>query len=251
MQLADLANRIGEGDEVFDEMDAIEEAEQLHPFFQSGFAATRALHAALSGDLERAAAEVAKAEATASTLRSVMVDAALVLARAELAIFQGDWHEAARLGLIAAENSNFVLDGAVCAAQAGVAGDLRDELRAAIEVHRGAALRGPVTDAAQAAAEAGLAAREGRWEEANAGYRLALDAIRETGYQVAEAWTGLEWGALAGSRDADAAAAGEAGAAFFTARGASAVVERYRAAFVPVKDAPTPKETRRAAATRR
>ena len=85
-----------------------------------------------------------------------MVDRAIDLLRAELAVFQGDWPTAARIGLAAATNMNFVLDGARCAAQAGVAGDLRDELRAAIEVHRAAPLQDALTEAALAAAEAGL-----------------------------------------------------------------------------------------------
>ena len=61
-----------------------------------------------------------------------------------------------------------------------------------------------------------------------------MDAIHESGYFIYEAMLGLEWGMLAGSRDPEALAAGEAGAAFFANRGAEVVVERYRAAFVPV-----------------
>jgi hypothetical protein len=93
-----------------------------------------------------------------------------------------------------------------------------------------------MTEVATVVAEAGLAAREGRWDEVHPGYRRALDAIHESGYRVDEALTGLEWGALAGSRDPDALATGEAAAAFFRERGAEVVVERYRAAFVPVSD---------------
>jgi DNA-binding MarR family transcriptional regulator len=250
-QLADLANRMGEGDEVFDEIDAIEEAEQLHPFYQSAFAATRALHAALGGDLERAAVEVANSESAAKELRSVMVDRAIDLLHAEMANLHGDWPTGARLGLAAAANVNFVLDGAICAAQAGVAGDLRDELRAAIEVHRRSPLPGALTEAALTAAEAGLAAREGRWDEADAGYRRALDAFHVSGYRVTEAWLNLQWGALAGSRNAGAAAAAEAGAAFFINRGAASVVDRYRQAFVPVDGEATPKSSKTAGARSR
>jgi hypothetical protein len=180
-----------------------------------------------------------------------MVDRAIDLLHAEMANVQGDWPTAARRGLAAAANVNFVLDGALCAAHGGVAGDLRDELRAAIEVHRGSPLPGALTEAALTAAEAGLAAREGRWDEADAGYRRALDAFHASGYRVTEAWINLEWGALAGSRSADAAAAAEAGAAFFINRGAASVVERYRAAFVAVAGEAAPKSSKTAGARSR
>jgi hypothetical protein len=168
-----------------------------------------------------------------------MVNAALELLRGQLAFFQGDWPTAAKLTLASTENSNFVLDGAIWAAYAAAAGDLREELRAAIAVDRGSPYQGRMTNAAIAAAQAGLAAREGRWDEVHTGYRTALDAINESGYFIYEAMTGLEWGMLAGSRDPEALDAGEAGAAFFADRGAAVVVERYRAAFVPVSEGPS------------
>jgi class 3 adenylate cyclase/tetratricopeptide (TPR) repeat protein len=236
VQLADSANRVGDGDEWFDEMAALEEGEELRPYYQAMFAFVRALHAALGGNLELAAAEAAKAEVAAAAMQSVMMAAGTDLTRAQLAFFQGDWSHAARHGLDAAQNSNYVFEGALWAAHAAIAGDLRDDLRAAIQAHRSSPLQGPMTTASMAAAEAGLAAREGRWDEIHEGYRRALDAIHESGYRVDEAITGLEWGALAGSRDPDALAAAEAGAAFFTERGAGVVVERYRAAFVPVAE---------------
>jgi hypothetical protein len=218
-------------------MAAIDEAEEVSPFFQASFAATRAMHAGLQGDLEEATVQVARSEQAAATLDSGMVNAALELVRGQLAFFQGDWPTAAKLTLAATKNSNFVLEGAIWAAYAAAAGDLRAELSAVIEVDRGSPYQGRMTSAAMAAAEAGLAAREGRWEQVHAGYRSAIDAIHESGYAIYEAMTGLEWGMLAGSRDPEALAAGEAGAAFFTDRGAEVVVERYRAAFVPVSGA--------------
>jgi len=233
VQLTDAANKTGDGAEWYDELDSLEETESLSTFYQTSFATNRAVRAALHGDIELAAAELAEAEAIAASLDSMLVRANLALARAELAFVSGDWRDAARLALAAAENPNYVWDGAVCAAHAAIAGDLRDELRATIEVHRGSPFQGRATRASQTAAEAGLAAREGRWEEAHAGYRRALDEFREGGYRVQEALAALEWGALAGSRDPDALAAGAAGAAFFVDRGAAPVVERYQAAFVP------------------
>jgi hypothetical protein len=215
-------------------MASIEEAEELAPFFESGFAAARSIVAGLRGDLEEATAQEARASRAAGKLQSGMVNAALDLLHGQLAFFQGDWPTAARLTLASTENSNFVLEGAIWASFAAVAGDLRDELRAVLAVDRDSPYQGRMTNAAMAAAQAGLAAREGRWDEVHSGYRSALDGIRESGYFIYEAMTGLEWGMLAGSRDPEALAAAEAGAAFFADRGSAVVVERYRAAFVPV-----------------
>jgi class 3 adenylate cyclase/predicted ATPase len=236
VQLADTANRVGDGDEWFDEMAVVEEGEELRPYYQALFAQARVVHAALGGDLDGAAAEAAKAEAAAAAMQSIMMAAATDLARAQLAFFRGDWAQAAPLAMAAAQNSSYVFEGALWAAHAAVAGDLRDDLRATIQAHRSSPLQGLLTSAALAAAEAGMAAREGRWDEVHEGYRRALDAIHASGYRVDEALTGLEWGALAGARDPEAVAAAEAGAAFFTERDAGVVVERYRAAFVSVTD---------------
>ncbi|MEO8639680.1 MAG: hypothetical protein ABI458_07185, partial [Chloroflexota bacterium] len=232
--LAESSNHLGDADRWLSEMAAIEEVEELSGFFEAGFAAARSLNAALRGDLEEATAQEERASRAAATLQSGMVNAAADLLRGQLAFFRGDWSTAARLSLAATQNSNFVLEGAIWAAFASVAGDLQAELRAVIAVDRESPYVGRMTSAALAAAEAGLAAREGRWAEAHAGYREALDAIHESGYFIYEAMTGIEWGMLAGSRDAEALAAGEAGATFFADRGAEVVVERYRAAFVPV-----------------
>jgi hypothetical protein len=232
--LVEISNHAGDADQWLKEMAAIAEAEEVSPFFAAGFASTRALHHALSGDLEGAAAEMARSEQAAAGLESGMVDRALDLLRGQLAFFNGDWATGAKLALAATANSNFVLEGALWGARAGIAGDLLDEVRAAIEVDRASPYQGRMTNAALAAAQAGLAGREGRWEEVHAGYRTALDAIHESGYLIDEALTSLEWSALAGSRDPEALAAGEAGAAFFANRGASSVVDRYRAAFVHV-----------------
>jgi len=234
MALAELANHAGLSDRWLAEMAAIEEAEELPPFLAGGFASARSLIAALRGDLEEAAAQEARASRAGAELQSGMVNAALDLLRGQLAFFRGDWPTAARLALASTENSNFVLEGGIWAAFAAAAGDLRDELRAAIAIDQGSPYQGRMTSAAIAAAEAGLATREGRWDKVHAGYRSAIDAIHESGYFIYEAMIGLEWGMLAGSRDPEALAAAEAGAAFFADRDAAVVVERYRAAFVPV-----------------
>jgi tetratricopeptide (TPR) repeat protein len=234
MALAELADHSGQADRWLSEMAAIEEVEELGPFFAGGFASVRSEIAALRGDLEEAIAQEALASRAAASLQSALVSAAMDLLHSQVAFFRGDWSNAARLALASTENSNFFFEGAIWAAFAAVAGDLRDELRAVIAFSRDSPWEGRMTRAVTAAAEAGLAAREGRWDEVHSGYRSALDAIHESGYFIYEAITSLAWGMLAGSRDPEALAAGEAGAAFFADRGAEVVVERYRAAFVPV-----------------
>jgi tetratricopeptide (TPR) repeat protein len=240
MALVEIGNHLGTADRWLAEMAAIEEAEEQGPFFTSGFAAVRALRAGWAGDLEEAAAQAAIAQEAASSLQSGMVDRALDLVQGQLAFFRGDWATAAKLALASTTNSNFVLEGAIWVAFAASAGDLREELRAALAVDRGSPYQGRMTSAALAIAEAGLAARESRWDAVHAGYRRGLDGFRESGYHIYEAMVGVEWGMLAGSRDPDALAAAEAGEAFFAERGAEVVVERYRAAFAPVSGAAAP-----------
>jgi class 3 adenylate cyclase/tetratricopeptide (TPR) repeat protein len=237
MALVELANNAGRADRWLNEMAAIEEVEELGPFFQAGFAATRSLAAGLRGDLEEAIAQEARASQAATSLQSGMVSAAGDLLRGQLAFFRGDWATAARLARASTENSNFFLEGAIWAAFAATAGDLPDELRALIAFGQASPYQGRMNAAVTTAAEAGLAAREGRWDIVHGGYRSALDAYHESGYFIYEAMLGLEWGMLAGSRDPEALAAGDAGAAFFADRGAGVVVDRYRAAFVPVSGA--------------
>ena len=72
---------------------------------------------------------------------------------------------------------------------------------------------------------------EGRWDEAQAAYLSALPRFDDMDLHLEANVLRLEFAAYLGDRFADAAAAGEAGAAWFAERGAAGVVERYRAAF--------------------
>jgi hypothetical protein len=83
-------------------------------------------------------------------------------------------------------------------------------------------------------AEGGLALRAGRWDEARAAYRRALEVQSAASDLLAEAVTGLVWGTLAGAHDPEAGQALEAGERFFAERGAPAVPAAMRAAAVPV-----------------
>jgi hypothetical protein len=177
-------------------------------------------------------------KAAAATMDSQMVAAGVALNGATLEFLAADWGDASRLAMEAARDFNFVDDASTLAAHAAVAGDLRDDLAAAIDQLRQSPFRGRSTQAAMIGAEAGFAAREGQWDEARAGYRQAIETLEQTGYLQEKAITSLEWGALAGDRDPEAQAAGAWGEAYFLERDAGLLVERYRAGFVPVEAAP-------------
>jgi len=249
MGLATLSVYSGDWGAWLDEIEAIEDAETPHPFYQAAFANIRSVLAAVRGDEDLVDAELAKARAAAAMLDSVTVTAALALSDAYCALFRGEWAPGTHGGVLASADTNFATEGRAIAAHAAIAGDLVDDLRQILEALWASPYRTRLSFAAIANSEGGLAARAGRWDEARIGYRQALELREQAGNLLEKAVTGLEWAALAGSRDPDAQAAGAAGAAFFTERGAAAVVERYRAGFVPVEEAAaTPQESRRAAA---
>lgn len=120
--------------------------------------------------------------------------ASLAIVDAYRALFRGAWDVAARTGLVASANSNFATEGAAIAAHAAIAGDLHDDLSQVLDTLRASPFRVRLNTAAIASAEGGLAAREGRLEEAQLAYRQALELRRQAGNHFEEALTGLEWG---------------------------------------------------------
>jgi hypothetical protein len=240
MLLANGSQATGDWGAWMGELDATEEGEVIFPFYGAAFASIRALLAAMRGDRAGAASHQARATAIAADLDSRMVTAATAATEAACAFYAAEWQTAARRGLDAGTDSNYAVEGPNIAADAAVAGDLAEELDQAVRMLRGAQSHGQMTLAALAAAEAGQAAREGRWDEARAGYRRALEVKHAAGDLLGEARTGLAWGMLAGDRDPEAAAAGTAAEQFFTERGGAAMVAAYRAAFVPVQEASAP-----------
>jgi hypothetical protein len=115
-----------------------------------------------------------------------------------------------------------------------VAGALDGELAEAIALLRHEQGSGRLAVAALAAAEAGQAARAGRWEEARAGYRNALSLRHQAGDLMLAAIDGLNWGLLAGDRDPEARTAQTEAEAFFAWRAGTPMVNIYKAAFVPM-----------------
>ncbi len=235
MGLAGVSIQTGDWGAWMDEVEAIEEAETQHAFNQASFANIRSLLASVRGDLELADAEQAAAAAAARSLDSQQVTASLALTDAYRNTLSGDWAAALHSGLLAATDSNFTTEAAALAVHAAVGGDLHDDLPRVVAALQASPYRTRLSNAAIANVEGGLAAREGRWDEARIGYRQALGLRRQAGNLLEEAITGLEWAALAGAADSEAAAAGAAGEAFFVERGGGEAAERFRAAVVPVK----------------
>ncbi|MDP9468996.1 MAG: AAA family ATPase, partial [Chloroflexota bacterium] len=236
MELAAISIETGDWGAWASEIEANEEPTAAHPFFQASFAGIRSMLASARGDEDLADAEVARAKATASTLEGNTMAAAIAIFDANRAVYRGDWDVALANGLIASPDSNFATAGAAIAAHAAIAGDRRDDLLHVLEILRASPFQARLGTAATAGAEGGLAAREGRWDDARTSYRHALELYRQAGDPLAAAITGLEWGAMAAERDPEAAAAAAAGEAFFVERGAAKTVERYRSAFVPMTE---------------
>ncbi len=206
--LAGVSIQTGEWGAWMDEVEAIEEAETQHAFNQASIASIRSMLASVRGDEELADTEKEKQDAAAATLDSRQVTAGQALTDAYRTIFRGDWAAAVNGGLLASADSNFTTEAAALAAHAAAAGDLQEDLPRVVAVLRASPFRTRLSNAAIANAEGGLAAREGRWDEARIGYRQALELRRQAGNLLEEAITGLEWAALAADADSEAGAAG-------------------------------------------
>jgi tetratricopeptide (TPR) repeat protein len=228
---ADL--RRGRWDDSLAELDAIEENETPWPFYRIGFSGMRAMREALRGDLASAEQKLRGAEATLPELQSIQSEAYVHLAWSQVLFAAARWEEAIEHGRLAAANSNFTNEGWWFAANAAAAADLRPALAEAIEgMLAPTSFPGPIRDAMHQAVRAALSAREGRWDEAHADFSVATRQLAERDVLYYASLARLLWDALSAGRDPDAAEAGRLAAAFFEENGASAFVERYRAAFV-------------------
>ena len=232
--LAGQSIQMGDWGAWMDEMDAGEEGEPLHPFYQVTYAEVRAMLAAVRGDQGEADAQLVRSAHAAQQLDSLLVTATEAMTESQVALYRGEWARSARRGLDAAQEQNFQDDGPRSTSFAAVAGGLSDELAAAITTLGANKHKGRIVEASFASAEAGRLARSGRLDEARAGFRRALGLFHEAGDLLSEATIGLNWGLLAGGRDPEAAAAEKAAEAFFTERGAAPMLADYRAAFVPL-----------------
>ena len=234
MLLAFGSLRVGEWGAWNKEIEALEEAEPIDPWIQLCFAQYRANLGALRGDHEEARHQLEIGKAAGTQLDSMLATSTLALGEAQVAVLVGDWPTGARSALEAATDNNWELDGPDLAATAAIAGGLDAELAQAIALLRPQQGSGRVADAALAAAEAGQAARAGRWEEARAGYRRALSLRHQAGDAMLAAIDGLNWGLLAAGQDPEAKTAQTEAEAFFAWRNGTPMVNTFKAAFVPV-----------------
>ena len=239
---ADL--RTGQWDDNIAELDAIEENETQWPFYRISFSGMRAMREALRGDLVSAEERLRLADATLPELQSIQSEAFVQLAWAHVLFAAGRWEEAIEHGRQAAANSNFTIDAWWITANAAAAADLRPVL---VEASEGivslASFPGPIRDALHDVTRAALAAREGRWEEAHAGFSAATRHLIDQGELYYASLAGLLWDALAAGRDPDASEAGRNAVIFFEEHRATAFVERYRSAFVTSDAEPTQEDT--------
>jgi tetratricopeptide (TPR) repeat protein len=155
----------GEWDSWMAELDALEESE-VYPFYRSGYAAQRAMHLALRGDLDGAERALERAAAAAQELQSPQIDAYLQLIRAWLRFIAGAWAEAIEAAEAAAPDANFTVEAWWIAANAAAAGNRPAELEKAIEGLGQASHGLPLASAMERVAGAARAAMQGSPEEA-------------------------------------------------------------------------------------
>ena len=236
--LLEAGLRRGNWDDGIADLDALEGNETPYPFYQIAFLGERAIRAALRGDLATAEEQARQAEERLSDVESMQTEAYVQLVWAHVRFVATRWEEAIEHGRRAGANSNFTVDAWWVTANAAAAADVRQALADARDAFLSPLnFPGPSQEALHAVASAALAAREGRWDEVHSGFAPAIARLADMGSLAYAHMAGLLWDALAGRRDADAAEAGRQAEAFFGERGASAFVERYRAAFVPVDGA--------------
>jgi class 3 adenylate cyclase/tetratricopeptide (TPR) repeat protein len=180
---------------------------------------------------EKAAADVGLAEAREQLrhIDTVPQVTAIALSIATVHVLLGEW--SAALGELAGlgGGGNDPLIRQYSALAAAATGN-RDQVSAevalleSLDQHR-------VANAVRAHLRSSAAAVHGQWDEARAAYPVALAEYRALDYNTEAALLGLEFAAYLGDRFDDARAAGEAAEAWFAERGATSVVDRYRAAF--------------------
>jgi class 3 adenylate cyclase len=238
MVLMQAAFRRGAWDEWLPELRAIRENESLPLFYDSGLLGVEAQLTAMQGDLAGGRRLLDQATQLRAQLQSDQAQAYMDLMSGYLAVIEGSWPQAASLLLVGAANSNFVEEGSYMSAVAAAAGNLPDALDAAIDVLSHPLSPGRTSQAMLEAAMAARAARQGREDEARAGFAHAHSELTAAGELLYANLAGLLWAALAGERHPDAAAAGSEAEAFFTERGADAFVRQFRDRFVATPAAP-------------
>jgi hypothetical protein len=188
---------------------------------------------ALRGDRQDGERLLAETRPAISNLQSNQLEAAQGLLDGWMAVLSCDWESVATHAAAPSVNSNFASEAGWVMAVAAAAGNLGEDLDAAIRALEESTLAGAVTDRVHSAAVAARSARQGRWDEAHAGFELSRDWLLEHGDLTYGHLAGLLWSLLTADRRPEAAAASAAADAFFAERGAMPFVAAFRAAFVP------------------
>jgi class 3 adenylate cyclase len=240
--LLELGLKQGDWDAWMAELDALEESE-IYPFYQVSYAIQRGNRLALRGDLDGAERAHERALAAARQLQSGQVDAYIQLSRSSLRLITGAWQEAVEAAEAAAPDSNFTVDAWWFVANAAAAGNLPAKLEEAIEKLAANSPGLPLAGGLERAARAARSALLGSADEARAQFATATEALKAAGAETDRHLAFLLWGSLLADRQAEAAAAAREAEEFFTSRGASVLVQRYRDAFIRADREPAPRAT--------
>ncbi len=192
---------------------------------QDAFDRTRAQVAAYQGDAGSAARFLAVGEAVTPPVSRAEFLAGRHIDRATVAAFADRLPEAYDEALAAARLAPYVAMAAPAARFAVWLGDL-ERTREAVALVRVAIDRGRHVDAVRRSLEAGLAALEGRHDEARAGYRAAAAAFRELDTPLDLGLSQLDHATLIGPADPEARAAADEAREIFTRLGTLPLLDR-------------------------
>ncbi len=143
---------------------------------------------------------------------------ALVEGRSEDAV-----RKAMRLAEISAQSAPYA---SVLAGHAAVWGGSGAEARAALDLLESTRVRGPELDAGRVALRAALDALEGRRVEAVAGFRQAMERLRELGLRYPQMLVAIDVAATLGASDPETTALVDEGRSLMTDLGAVALLAR-------------------------
>ncbi len=200
-------------------------------------ATSHAFLAAASGETAGVDVRLAEARAQLEHIDTLPQVTSVALAISTVLVLLGEWSGAldALAGMEGGGNDHLICHYlAFAAAGAGdreMVTQVRERTKTLGELRVANAVRGHV--------RASDAATNGQFDEARAAYAAAGAEHRALDLNLEAALIGLEFAAYLGDRFEDARAAGEAAEAWFAERGASSVVERYRAAFRGTPAPPT------------
>jgi hypothetical protein len=210
---------------------------ELEPFDRLNLGSAHLLVRAVQG--EDVESECGELIALAGPMSDAQMRAGAEATRAFVAFARDDLHTAYEASMRAAQiEPGYVGGAALQAARAALwLGDAA-LLRRAADFYRSAALPGRVNRIGTITLDAGIAALEGRREDAVSAYREALREFRELGLVVAEADVGLDFVTALGPSAPEALTAAEESRAIYARLGATKWLERLDALLAQEAGAP-------------